>query len=483
MIVKDFLPKKQALALQKTILSKTFPWFWSSETIVQNGPKGELFQFVHHLYNDNQIQSKYYEIINPIIYELTQKTNIKIKSVYRIKVNLIPRITLKEEWEDHVIHKDVDENIKENFISLIYYVHDCDGDTIVYADDKKTIIERNAPKENSCYILNSKTWHRSSVPKENKRRIVINFVFEVESTDIKLLDKPKKELLPKIIVTKDDGFFTYDLNENKFLSVKNNIKDLDCPHLEPYKKGTHRPFGIAFDKTNLFIASNDRLGIFDKQNYNLNSILDVSMYVGTHQILKDEDVLYVCNTAVDCIGVYNLKTKTNKFLDVNTLNITDKPTPPNFSYDKDIRHVNSLFNYKDKIYFCLHNKGFKLSEYGFLDKKTLKMQVNHSTGLISHNIYIKNDILYTLSTGTGELISFDLNTKQENKYKITNPNTTFLRGLIYINGKFLIGCSVNFKTPNPIKHSYIAEVDIIAGTLKKHDLEGIKAINDMQIFE
>jgi uracil-DNA glycosylase len=85
-----------------------------------------------------------------------------------------------------------------------------------------------------------------------------------------------------------------------------------------------------------------------------------------------------------------------------------------------------------------------------------------------------------------EFISYfidSINTKKENRYKVVDPSTTFIRGLIYTNGKFLIGCSVNFKTPNPIKHSYIAEVDIIAGTLKKHDLEGIKAINDMQIFE
>jgi hypothetical protein len=478
MIIENLLQAKQAYELQDTILSKPFPWFWGAPYIVRSALKDKLFQFTHTFYSDETIKSKYYDLINPIIYELTQKTNIKIKRIDRIKANLIPRIVTSEEWENKLIHQDV--KAEGNYLSVIYYLHDCDGDTIVYDDNKKSIVDRNTPKANSCYLLNSKTWHRSSIPKENKRRIVINFVFEVDSTDIKLIDKPKENKLPSILISSDDQIVTYNQNKIIHQSVQSEI---DCKHLEGKGRPTYRPFGLALDHNNYYVASNDKLGKFNKQTNEFESLVDVPLFINTHQIIKDDDTLYACNTSTDTIGIYQLNRKHNVFFDVNTLSIIDKPSKPLNVNEKDTRHINSLFDDGTNIWFCLHNKGLQPSQYGFFNKNTFQAQIVYASGFAGHGIIIKDNFLYTLSTGTGEFIAVDLNTKKENRYKVADSNTTFLRGLIYTNGKFLIGCSVNFKTPNPIKHSYIAEVDIIAGTLKKHDLEGIQAINDMQIFE
>jgi hypothetical protein len=92
MIINKLLGSKQAYKLQKTILSETFPWFWGSPSITSKAPKDQLFQFVHQFLEDNIILSKHYNLINSVIYELTQKTNIKIISIQRVKANLIPRV-------------------------------------------------------------------------------------------------------------------------------------------------------------------------------------------------------------------------------------------------------------------------------------------------------------------------------------------------------------------------------------------------------
>jgi hypothetical protein len=477
MIIENLLPPKQAYELKNIILSKPFNWFWNDHIVT----KMSLFQFTHSFYKEKTIISKHYNLIIPIIYEITQKTNIKIKAIYRIKANLIPNIVTNKKLESNLIHQD---KIDGNYISVIYYVHDCDGDTIIYANDKKTIVNTNTPKENSCYILNSKTYHRSSIPKKNPRRVAINFIFEVESTDIKLVNGNETKLFPDLVISSDQGFFVYNINKNKFLNKPCFLKELNCKNLEGQGRPTFRPFGIAVDKDSIYIASNNKLGKFNKKTNEFESLVDVPLYLNTHQILKDDDTLYVCNTSTDTIGIYKLNRDYNIFFDVNVLSITNKPLSPiNRRHEKDTRHVNSLFDDGDNIWFCLHNKGLHPSEYGYFNKVTLQAQIVYSSGFAGHGIVIKDNFLYTLSTGTGELIAVDLNTKKENRYKVVDLSTTFIRGLIYTNGKFLIGCSVNFKTLNPIKHSYIAEVDIIAGTLKKHDLEGIQAINDMQIFE
>ena len=186
MIIKNLLPKVYANKLNGTILGLTFPWYWSSDKIIRTAPDNQLFQFAHRLVTNSKGVSQYSSLIDPILFFLRKKTSIKIKNIVRIKTNLIPRTVTSDEWEYNVIHQDAHE--EGNFISVIYYVHDCDGDTTIYADDKKTIVDRNTPKKNSCYVLNSKTWHRATPPKENKRRVVINCIFEVESTDIKLID-------------------------------------------------------------------------------------------------------------------------------------------------------------------------------------------------------------------------------------------------------------------------------------------------------
>jgi DNA-binding beta-propeller fold protein YncE len=484
MIIENLLTPKQAYELQNTILSKPFPWFWGSPYIVNTAPKDELFQFTHSFYKDGIVKSKYYDLINPIVYELNQKTNIQIKRIKRIKANLIPRIITNEEWQDNIIHQDINGDVKENFISVIYYLHDCDGDTITYEDDKKTIVDRNTPKENSCYILNSKTWHRSSIPKENKRRVIINFVFEVESTDIKLEEKHKNKILPNIVLTTSEGILTFDLNTDKIIHHQKFESELNCPHVEGKGRKPFRPFGIAVDSSNYYIASNEKLGKFNKQTNKLESLIDVPLYINTHQIIKENDTVYVANTSTDTIGIYKLNRKHNIFFDVNTLSIVDEPSKPLTANEKDTRHINSLFDDGNNIWFCLHNRGLKPTEYGYFNKTALEAQIIYSTGYAGHGIIIKDNFLYTLSTGTGELIAIDLINKKESRYKIVDSSSVlFLRGLVYINGKFLIGCSVNFKTPNPIKECYIAEVDIIEGTLKRHNLEGIQAINDMQIFE
>ena len=185
MIIKNLLPKVYLYQLQKTILHGNFDWYWKSENIVNTAPEGQLFQFTHRLITDNKSVSTHSTLIDPVLFFLRKKTNIKIKNVSRVKINLIPRIIQKDEWLENIIHQDME---KGKYISVVYYVNCSDGDTTLYENDKQTIKKTSSPIANNAIIFNSKTWHRSSVPKENKRRVVINCIFEVESTDVKLID-------------------------------------------------------------------------------------------------------------------------------------------------------------------------------------------------------------------------------------------------------------------------------------------------------
>ena len=124
---------------------------------------------------DGQQKSDGLGLVKPLVYLVEMHTGQKIKGINRIKANLRVPSNIPDSMDE--IHQDVTGG---NFMSLLYYVNDADGDTEFYADDKKTLISTNTPKANSAVWFDSKTWHKSSPPITSKTRVVINFILEVE---------------------------------------------------------------------------------------------------------------------------------------------------------------------------------------------------------------------------------------------------------------------------------------------------------------
>ena len=71
-----------------------------------------------------------------------------------------------------------------NSYSMIYYVNDSDGDTIIFNEtsdeekkkkpEKLTINERIPPKKNRAVLFRGNYFHTSTNPIDNEKRIVLN---------------------------------------------------------------------------------------------------------------------------------------------------------------------------------------------------------------------------------------------------------------------------------------------------------------------
>ncbi len=180
MIIEKLLPLDLEFRVHTLMTGIQFPWYWNAENIVAEIPDKNLSQLTHMFYWDGKEPSTHWGSVSMIVDYFVRKTNLKIKRIFRVKGNLIANIAHQQESLDNLIHMDVDEGSIGNFVSFVYYVMDSDGDTVVYANDKKTIVETSSPRRGNCIWFNSKTWHRSSVPVTHKRRVVINVVLEVE---------------------------------------------------------------------------------------------------------------------------------------------------------------------------------------------------------------------------------------------------------------------------------------------------------------
>ena len=117
-VIDNYLSQEAADRVENDMIHPMFPWYyhniithWDHE---MKDPK-KHFQFVHSFFFENEITSKYYLIIKPIVEKL------EVKSLIRVKANCI---TLTDERVLHGFHTDYEDNV-----TSIYYVNDNNGYT------------------------------------------------------------------------------------------------------------------------------------------------------------------------------------------------------------------------------------------------------------------------------------------------------------------------------------------------------------------
>jgi hypothetical protein len=179
MIIKNILPNYLKEEIYSLFMGCYMPWFWNDTATASKDEidsDEETFQFIHLFYSENKILSDKYNLVLPILWFFEKETNIKIKNIIRIKANLNTRYLMTDKDKLDAIHKD---SPNENFLSIIYYVNDSDGDTLIY-DEKGNVAHTITPQANSLIYFKSNTEHAGIFPLINKKRIVINFVVELE---------------------------------------------------------------------------------------------------------------------------------------------------------------------------------------------------------------------------------------------------------------------------------------------------------------
>jgi hypothetical protein len=174
LVIDDFMRDEWTKHICNLLDGNDFPWYlYKLTSYDEDGYQ----QMVHTFYRGNTINSNHFLALQPMTQELERQTSYQIKRIGRIKANLLFNRNITEEQKQKVIHQDM---IEPNYVSLIYYVKDSDGDTVFYDDDKKTELMRVKPKANRVIIFDSRIWHTGELPVENQSRIVISGIYEVK---------------------------------------------------------------------------------------------------------------------------------------------------------------------------------------------------------------------------------------------------------------------------------------------------------------
>jgi hypothetical protein len=143
-------------------LNPYFPWYYNSKTIESD--KINNYQFVHTFFIDNKITSDYFPLVKKLI-----DSKIKYKRIVRIKSNF----TTKKNKKVLSFHQD---EIEDNYLSLLYYINSTDGDTIFKIKNK---IIKTKPIKGTGFLFKSNLYHSATNPKKYDSRIVLNYVVEI----------------------------------------------------------------------------------------------------------------------------------------------------------------------------------------------------------------------------------------------------------------------------------------------------------------
>ena len=135
--------KMPDIGLYDLMTDKNFDWYYNDNTLGSNFESStsnieDSSQFVHVFFNKyrNVNQDAYAEKAMMLLPYIEKNLGVKVKGINRIKGNMLLNKTNWSAEKYHPPHYDEETN---NFMSVLYYVNDSDGDTLIF--------DKNYPSE------------------------------------------------------------------------------------------------------------------------------------------------------------------------------------------------------------------------------------------------------------------------------------------------------------------------------------------------
>jgi len=185
-ILENFIPESYSATLLNEIEKLDWKFTPSASNVGNNYDSNDIniqdsIQYVHGVVGYNDPPSSLYPLVVPLVWFFEKETGIKVKNILRIKANCLTRDGMELKYNPP--HVDV---AQPGFLSLIYYVNDSDGDTVIFDKFHKdghnnlTPIARIPPKKGSAVLIPSDIFHSSSCPINTLRRMVVNIILQPE---------------------------------------------------------------------------------------------------------------------------------------------------------------------------------------------------------------------------------------------------------------------------------------------------------------
>mgnify|MGYP003118793848 FL=1 len=197
LILEKIIPKVYQEELKQTL--EEIPFFYTpSIGYNENSPNTRGYKFLnnigfsHGLVMQDQEDSKYWGLFRPLLYFFTQKTNVFVKKILRVRLRLTFQHPDRDKFLFNKPHTDLFD-YEGPYKTLVYYLNDSDGDTFIFnkffnreenfnnvlEDIDKKIILQNTPKQGDAIYFDGHQYHAGNSPIKYKCRYVLNFDFTI----------------------------------------------------------------------------------------------------------------------------------------------------------------------------------------------------------------------------------------------------------------------------------------------------------------
>ncbi len=194
LVVDDILPKQQQENLKRIFLSSNFPWHFTPDVTGEHSEDARP-AFNNYLIHDGKVNvggkalSLLQQLINNALYKLYEELNVKADyELFRMRTFLqMPLANLTGSRLD-THHVDYYE---KRHLSILYYVFDADGDTVIYEnmyhpanntkipEPEELIVKKQVtPKQGRVVIFDGYHWHTGTQPQNGMRCVVNTNVFQ-----------------------------------------------------------------------------------------------------------------------------------------------------------------------------------------------------------------------------------------------------------------------------------------------------------------
>lgn len=183
--ISGHISKKKQNKVEDCLLKlNSFPWYFTNKT-VYNKPKGlskfdDISILGHMMIVDGDLTSEYF---NPLSMEINLSGLIKKYNLPNQIIRSQANLFLKRDKEINPCPHIDFQNVRH--LVVLYYVNDCDGDTIFYnlSDQDDHRLEemeewrRESPKKGDFVIFDGRIFHSPSCPVKSVCRSTLNFDF------------------------------------------------------------------------------------------------------------------------------------------------------------------------------------------------------------------------------------------------------------------------------------------------------------------
>jgi len=238
-----------------------------------------------------------------------------------------------------------------------------------------------------------------------------------------------------------------------------------------------RPFGITWSSSELFVANNRQLLVFDKQLEYLRTE-PTPLQVNTHQLAYHRTRVWAVSPWTNSlIGVCPGKSANPLEFDLIEQNLRPY-LPRNGSEADDMKHFNSLLWAEGSLFVAAHNLG-RSSFILRYEEETLHLAaIQDEAGIAIHGLALYDGELFWISTRTKEIRSSSGRT-----YPLFRQG--YARGFAMTPDQFVVGIS-EFRNRDERSggNSWVQVIDSKQGTLtREFPLPDTGCINDLRLLD